>query len=49
MSVEAIKTKSTEALKALQKNDFRHCFGQKKIRTERRIQRKGQYIEGKEC
>jgi len=40
-SVEAVNTKSTDVSKALQENDFRHCFDQWKIRTERCIKREG--------
>ncbi|KAL4113365.1 hypothetical protein QTP88_016997 [Uroleucon formosanum] len=48
-SVEAVKTKATEVLKALQEKDFQHCFNQWKIRMERCVKHGGEYIEGKKC
>ncbi|KAL4098417.1 hypothetical protein QTP88_023036 [Uroleucon formosanum] len=46
-SVEVVKTKATEVLKALQEKDFQHCFNQWKIRMERCVKHGGEYIEGK--
>ncbi|KAL4154268.1 hypothetical protein QTP88_002093 [Uroleucon formosanum] len=40
-SVEAVKTKATEVLKALQEKDFQHCFNQWKIRMERCVKHGG--------
>ncbi|KAL4154057.1 hypothetical protein QTP88_001890 [Uroleucon formosanum] len=48
-SVEAVKTKATEVLKALQEKDFQHCFNQWKIRMERCVKHGGEYIEGEKC
>ncbi|VVC44823.1 Hypothetical protein CINCED_3A022962 [Cinara cedri] len=45
-SMEAVKQKTAELLKALTKEDFQHCFDQWKKRTERRVARGGEYIEG---
>jgi len=36
-SVEAVKTKSIGILRALQENDFQHCFNQCEIRMKRCI------------
>ena len=33
-------------LKALTKEDFQHCFNQRKKRMERCVAREGEYIEG---
>jgi len=43
-SVEAVKTKSSEVLKALQEKDFQHCFNQWKIWVERCIKREEEYL-----
>jgi len=48
-SVEAVKTKLTEVLKALQEKDFQYGFDQWKIRMERCIEREGEYVEGEKC
>jgi len=48
-SVEAVKTKSTEVLKALQEKDFQRCFNRWKVRMECSIKREGEYVEGEKC
>ncbi|VVC45839.1 Transposase, type 1 [Cinara cedri] len=45
-SMEAVKQKTAELLKALTEEDFQHCFDQWKKRMERRVARGGEYIEG---
>ncbi|VVC37276.1 Transposase, type 1 [Cinara cedri] len=45
-SMEAVKQKTAELLKALTKEDFQHCFDQWKKRMERCVARGGEYIEG---
>ena len=45
-SMEAVKQKTADLLKALTKGDFQHCFDQWKKRMERCVVREGEYIEG---
>ncbi|GFT39249.1 putative mariner transposase [Trichonephila clavipes] len=45
-SMEAVKQKTAELLKALTKEDFQHCFDQWGKRMERGVARGGEYIEG---
>ncbi|VVC33042.1 Transposase, type 1 [Cinara cedri] len=45
-SMEAVKQKTAELLKALTNEDFQHCFDQWKKRMEMCVARGGEYIEG---
>ena len=45
-SMEAVKQKTADLLKALTKEDFQHCFDQWKKRMGRCVAREGEYIEG---
>ncbi|VVC34237.1 Hypothetical protein CINCED_3A000056 [Cinara cedri] len=45
-SMEAVKQKTAELLKALTKEDFQHCFDQWKKSMEKCVARRGEYIEG---
>ena len=44
-SMEAVKQKTADLLKALTKENFQHCFDQWKKRMERCVAREGEYIE----
>ena len=45
-TMEAVKQKTAELLKALTKEDFEHCFDQWKKHMERCVAREGEYIKG---
>ena len=45
-SVDAVKAKATELMNKLTEDDLQHCFQQWKIRMERCVDRRGEYIEG---
>lgn len=48
-SMEAVKQKTAELLRALSDEDFKHCFEQWKKRMQRCINSGGEYIEGEKC